>query len=156
MTGRSHQLIAANAAYFGMLPMQAGVATTASVVLVAVATSRLPDIDFRLGIKHRTVTHYALTAVLVTAVLGLAVAMTVGMGAGMIVTLGLIFGYGSHLVSDACTLSGVPLFGPFNRTDVHLLPRGFRLRTDGMIEHFCLAAALFVDAAYIALTYGGM
>lgn len=54
------------------------------------------------------------------------------------VWLGLLLGYASHLVGDACTKRGIPLFyAPFfssARVSVHLLPKPLRLSTGSLAE----------------------
>jgi inner membrane protein len=49
-------------------------------------------------------------------------------GIGWALWIGLVLGYGSHLLGDALTRSGVPLLYP-NPRRVHLLPKPLRLLT---------------------------
>ncbi|MBV9864771.1 MAG: metal-dependent hydrolase [Abitibacteriaceae bacterium] len=49
----------------------------------------------------------------------------------------LLFGYGSHLVADACTKSGIPLLYPRLRR-FYLLPRLFRISTGSLAEEMLL------------------
>jgi inner membrane protein len=65
--------------------------------------------------------------------------------------LALCLGYLSHLLGDACTKSGVPLFwriGAFRRRSIHILPRGFRLTTGSQVEEMVFA---FLGAAALVL-----
>ncbi len=54
-------------------------------------------------------------------------------GSGLSLWLGLTLGYGSHLLGDATTRSGIPWRYP-NPRRVHLLPKPFRLLTGSMAE----------------------
>ena len=93
------------------------------------------------GIRHRGLTHYGLTAVLVFIISSL-----LGWRLGY-PDVGLAFGLGylSHLLADALTLSGVPLLWPLPG-NVHLLPRPLRLRTGGLAEQI-----LFLGLVVIVL-----
>ncbi len=44
------------------------------------------------------------------------------------------FGYAAHILADALTRAGVPLWGPFSRRDVGFLPRSLRIRTGSATE----------------------
>lgn len=46
-----------------------------------------------------------------------------------LVGVGAIIGAVIHSLADACTLSGVPLFGPFTKKKFWLMPEGMRTRT---------------------------
>jgi membrane-bound metal-dependent hydrolase YbcI (DUF457 family) len=48
--------------------------------------------------------------------------------------LGLGLGVLLHQMADAMTISGVPLAFPIHSRDLHLLPEGMRIRTDGPME----------------------
>ena len=63
--------------------------------------------------------------------------------APLYVPLTLSLGYASHLATDACTKSGIPLLFP-NRKRYHLLPRPLRLTTGSAAEEavFALLAVL--------------
>ncbi len=61
----------------------------------------------------------------------------------------LAFGYAAHILADAFTKSGVPLFGPLSDRHVGLLPRRLRLRTGGGLE-WLLAAVVW---AYLGKSF---
>lgn len=64
-------------------------------------------------------------------------------GSGLALWSGLVLGYGSHLLGDSLTRSGIPLLYP-NPRRVHLLPKPLRLLTGSTAEDgvlFALAAA---------------
>lgn len=94
------------------------------------------------GVEHRGLTHYGLTAVIVTCITG-------GLGFWLgYPDVGLAFGLGylSHILADSLTLSGTPLLWPFKKQNVHLLPGPLRLRTGGPVEpllFIAVAAGLF-------------
>jgi membrane-bound metal-dependent hydrolase YbcI (DUF457 family) len=154
MMGRTHEVVAVSTALALGQTANVSIVEQGAMIGIAFFTARLPDIDIQFGIPHRTVTHYAITAVAIGLFfMGLAM-MTFGPAVGTIALAGFLAGYGSHILADACTLSGVPLFGPFTRRDFHLLPKMLRLRTGGFMEFvvaFCLVAA---DAVIIVNTGG--
>jgi inner membrane protein len=76
--------------------------------------------------KHRGITHTLLAVLLMLLISSLLVSP--------FVALVMTAAYASHLFLDACTPSGVPLFGPLSWRRVHLLPRGLRVRTGGFAE----------------------
>jgi inner membrane protein len=46
-----------------------------------------------------------------------------------------MIGYGSHILADACTKKGVPLFWPFLRKNFSLSQLGIIVRTNGTVDH---------------------
>ena len=90
--------------------------------------------------KHRGITH---------SIAALAVVWGVMLFIGQpLIGAAVVGGYASHLLLDGCTPAGVPLFWP-NRTKVHLLPSGLRVRTGGFAERgvaLAMVALLFVSA----------
>lgn len=64
---------------------------------------------------------------------------------GLAVPLAISLGYASHLATDACTKSGIPLLYP-SRKRYHLLPRPLRLTTGSQAEDgvFMIMAVLVV------------
>lgn len=147
MTGRTHEAIGVATALgvcalTGPTPMQGAV-----LVGCSFATSRLPDrLEFGV-LPHRGPTHWLLTAGLVIVVLTLAASLTVDTRpfAGTVMA-GVACGYLMHLAADCCTVSGVPLYGPFSGRDRHLLPRGHRFVTgkagDKLLAFLCVAASI--------------
>jgi membrane-bound metal-dependent hydrolase YbcI (DUF457 family) len=106
---------------------------------VVVVFAVLPDLDFILGVKHRTWTHtvwFTFVALVLTP-LGWKMAL-----AGWIAGL-------SHLIGDMMTHSGVRLFYP-EKTVYYLLPPSWRIRTGGTGEFsvlgFIVVATLLVGA----------
>ncbi len=66
------------------------------------------------------------------------------------VSLALSLGYGSHLVADACTKSGIPAFYPKGKR-IHLLPRALRLTTGSLAEEaFLVALGLLLFALLLS------
>lgn len=88
-------------------------------IIGAVAGSMIPDIDIRLGITHRTWTHwwpiYLGPLVLVSFVFGGEDPLTIP---GVALTYWQWFFLGSllHIVEDSITVTGVPLFLPVSTT----------------------------------------
>lgn len=79
-----------------------------------------PDLDIKLGISHRGITH-SLLAVVALALLVWHVAPTL--------LVYIVGGYVSHLLADMLTVSGIQLFFPF-KWRLNLL----RLRTGGVVD----------------------
>jgi inner membrane protein len=82
------------------------------------------------GVKHRGATHFGIAGLLV-----MAFALFIGYKAGF-VDVGFAFGLGyiSHILADGCTKSGVPLFAPFKKDCVRILPRLLLVRTGSAAE----------------------
>ena len=65
----------------------------------------------------------------------------------------LSLGYASHLMGDACTLTGIPLFYP-TQVRFHLLPAALRIRTGDALEEVifamfaCLTLALLLSRQF--------
>jgi membrane-bound metal-dependent hydrolase YbcI (DUF457 family) len=124
-------------------------------VLVTAATSVLPDADHpkswighQLGsvsedlnrlFGHRSFLHSLLALALITAVLGLPLWWLVSHPAPM-VAVGV--GYGSHLLADMMTLSGVQLFWPSRAIAVFPGRDDYRVVTGGNSERAFVALAL--------------
>lgn len=54
-------------------------------------------------------------------------------GSGWVLWWGVVLGYGSHLLGDGLTRSGIPLLYP-NPRRVHLMPKPLRLLTGSRVE----------------------
>ncbi|MCL4297952.1 MAG: metal-dependent hydrolase [Anaerolineae bacterium] len=91
------------------------------------------------GVKHRGLTHYGLTAGL-----ALAAAWLIGRQFGY-GDVGLAFGLGylSHILADAMTKQGVPLWGPLPG-QFHLLPKALCMRTGSPAETLLFMALVLV------------
>lgn len=89
------------------------------------------------GVEHRGLTHYGLTALVLTTISGL-----LGWWLGY-PDVGLAFGLGylSHILADSLTLAGTPLLWPLQKEqNFHLLPAAFRVRTGGPVEPLIFVA----------------
>jgi inner membrane protein len=92
----------------------------------------LPDLDLKLGLKHRGVTH-SLPALAFITVLALWVERRLA--------LPVAIGYSSHLFLDMLTVYGIPLLWP-----VHNRFRLAKLRTGGRIDHLLSMMAVCAGA----------
>jgi inner membrane protein len=90
----------------------------------------------RLG--HRGAMHSLMGLLFVAVTFGIPLSLFIDSFAGV----GLVLGYLSHLLLDACTKSGVPLYWP-KPGRFHLLPPGFRAVTGSWQE----------DIAFLLLTF---
>jgi membrane-bound metal-dependent hydrolase YbcI (DUF457 family) len=85
----------------------------------------IPKLLHLMGFKHRTITH---------CFLGWAIFMAITLPLGIWVDWGWwialsVIGYGSHLITDGLTKSGIKWFYPFSKNDWHFLPKHFRVTT---------------------------
>lgn len=148
-----------NTANVGLLALVAGLG--ALLLDLDAGESHLKHLTLGAGIKplylparflHRTLGHRGL----LHSLFGLALAMLlVGVPVGLLLngwlpTAALALGYASHLLLDACTKRGIPLWFPHHRL-VHLLPPPLRVRTGSPAEEVVLAL-LGVLAAALLLT----
>lgn len=112
-------------AQIGQFPLPAAVV----VALTTEAAALLPDLDIRLHLPHRGITH----SLLALLVIGNYLARPIGLWCFAAVVLG----YCSHLVLDLVTSAGIPLLWP-------LVGRRFSLmglRTGGRADEvICMAA----------------
>ncbi|MGB3305773.1 MAG: metal-dependent hydrolase [Thermomicrobiales bacterium] len=128
---------------------------------------RRSDLRKPLRLRHRGASHGLLVAALATlAVFGVLMLLTgstfAPFGASLAVpdaavwpwTLSFLLGVLSHLVSDACTISGIRPLLPFSRLQFWTLPRFLRCRHDGYLDRFLRLGGLAVIAvgvvAYLA------
>ena len=79
---------------------------TGLISVIGLLGSTAPDIDYRIGLEHRTITH----SILVLAISTLFIYL---IHPGAAAVWGLT--YLSHLVLDSLTISGVPFMYPFNK-----------------------------------------
>lgn len=112
------------------------------LALVGGVAALLPDIDHprgkirqKLGIaghlglfwlSHRGLTHTALFALLV--------GILAFVFAPPLVAFAIVGGYASHLMGDAITRRGIPLWWPVSKRPYHALPRWMRIATGSRME----------------------
>ena len=118
MKRESHIIVGVLSAYALNLP-----------IAPAMVASTLPDIDLKLGIKHRTWTHHAMLIplLLIPALLTqnpLFISFAVG--------------YISHLVGDAFTPSGIPYWGFRDRFSINAF------KTGSFTEYFFVAIFVLI------------
>lgn len=88
----------------------------------ALISSTVPDLDFKLGLKHRGISHYFITSTILTGVtyfLTKSVPISAGVGVGLT----------SHLLGDMNTVYGVPLLAPFTHKRFRF-PWAYRMPKD--------------------------
>lgn len=151
MMGPTHCAIGAATA-LGVCALVTPQATDGAIMVgVALGSSKLPDQLEIFGLRHRGPTHWLLTAAMFCGLVALAAAMIVDTHeyAGAIAA-GVTIGYFMHIAADCCTISGVPVLGPFNRADHWLLPRCLRVRTGKLGDGF---VALLATVASMCLIF---
>ena len=125
--------------------------------IAVLALARLPDVDLRLPlVPHRGPTHSLLFAALVGATLAgvatlLAARLPPSLAASWLVPFAAAvgaFGVGTHLLADALTPSGVPLFWPLSsrRFTVGLVRTNSAVANWGLLALGAFATALAVLA----------
>ena len=136
----SFALAVAGAVVGSLLPdLDAGHSLLQSVQVAGLRPLALPGMAFHRLFGHRGALH-SLLALGVVALVALPL-----LDVDPLLWLGLLLGYESHLVGDACTRHGVPLLFP-NRKRIHLLPKPLRLSTGSLAED-----VLFVLFALLAV-----
>lgn len=106
------------------------------IAIIGIVASVLPDIDLKLKIRHRTITH-SLLALFASTIFVMAINISVGV----------IFGvnYLIHLVLDSFTNMGIPLLYPFFKK--HYGPR--LMLTGSIVElYICLLAVLSISTVW--------
>jgi inner membrane protein len=165
MTWRTHALAGISALWLlEPLPHTLTTANIAPLAVIAAFGALLPDLDasqskiqtlmvggiqpFRpIGrVVHSTLGHrgpmHSLFGLGAMAV----VSFILGLRVGYLPAVALWLGYASHLAADACTRSGIPLFGGTRR--IHLLPKPLRFVTGSAAEDILMP---FLAAAVLLL-----
>lgn len=162
MMGRTHALLGLNSLWLLEVGLPPSSDRFVLCALGAALGSLLPDLDARASLLQSLrvggVAPLVLPARLINRALGHRGALhsLLALGVLSVLTLpllnfepllwlGLLLGYGSHLVGDACTRHGILLFFP-DRRRVHLLPKPLRLSTGSLAEE-----ALFVMLEVLSL-----
>lgn len=96
----------------------------------------------RLG--HRGPMHSLLGLFFVAVIFGIPLGLFLDPLAG----IGLVLGYLSHLLLDACTKSGIPLYWP-KPGKIHLLPSGFRVVTGSWQEDLVFLLLTFAATGFL-------
>lgn len=99
------------------------------IAVVSEAAALLPDLDLKLKIKHRTLTHSLLALFIIGAL--------VHWFGQPVITVAVIAGYASHLVLDMLTVQGIELLYPSHRR-IKLM----NFRTGGKIDALLCVSAL--------------
>ena len=157
MLWRTHTLAGLNTLWIlSLVPDAVTVQSIAPLILLSAVGALLPDLDaIQSKIKnvsllniyplvnvslivnrlfgHRGAMHSP-GSLLIVGVLSLPLALWLGWP----YSAALWLGYASHLIMDACTIRGIPLF-PFSTNRGHLLPTQLRIVTGSEIEEACLA-----------------
>jgi inner membrane protein len=165
LTWRTHFL--GGVASLWLLPIGVPHQSLALAIAFALLGSLLPDLDARQSklsnvqiagitplkpaayvlnrrLGHRGVMHSLWALLIVAIALGLPLALLLDPLAGV----GLVLGYLSHLLLDACTRSGVPLLWP-ETSKVHLLPRGLRVVTGSRAEDIVFFLLAFAATGFL-------
>ena len=137
--------MAACAAFGALLPdIDAGTAKIAQLSIGRMTPLAPVSMMARDAFGHRGITHSAVGI----ALFGGVAAMVVGHCLGLSSAVALWLGYASHLVGDACTVSGIPVLFP-DRTRRFALPKALRFVTNSRTEDFLLL--LFAEASLALL-----
>jgi membrane-bound metal-dependent hydrolase YbcI (DUF457 family) len=132
MRGATHKLVAVTAVTVGGHAVHLDPVTTAGLVAGTVLTAKLPDkLGARPGVtlppgfrwlEHRRSSHWPETCAVFVAATGLLLGSWFGSGVGLVAAVGVLAGYGLHLLADSATPHGIPL-GPPSRVVFRLVLR---------------------------------
>lgn len=103
------------------------------IALITETAALIPDLDLKLKIKHRGLTH-SLLALFVIAALGFWISFQIQ---DMKIWMSLAVGYASHLILDMLTVYGIELFYPY-----HGRIRLMTFRTGGRVDSLFAVASL--------------
>lgn len=171
MTWRTHFI--GGIASLWLLPLGAAYWSVALAIVFASVGSLLPDLDARESklsniqvggitplkpaayalnrrIGHRGVMHSLLGLLFVAIVLGISLGLFLDPLAGV----GLVLGYLSHLLLDACTKSGIPFCWP-KPSRFHLLPPGLRAVTGSWQEDLAFLLLAFIATGFLIAQLSG-
>jgi inner membrane protein len=164
MTWRTH--LVGGLASLALIPTPSSATALALACLFAAIGSLLPDLDARASklsntelagimplqpvahtlnrhLGHRGAFHSLVALLLVGLFVGIPLTLFIDPFAG----IGLVLGFASHLLLDACTRSGIPLWWP-ESTRFYAVPYRFRIATGSVQEDF-----FFIGLALIAFFY---
>lgn len=110
--------------------------------------ARFLDIVHHL-LPHRGPTHWGITWISLTAALGV-VCYFFGLPPQLWVAFGV--GYGSHLVTDGMTVSGVKLYAPLYKRSVRFIPRPLSFRT-GSWQESMTVSLMMITAVMLVFVY---
>jgi len=105
------------------------------VILLSSGASALPDIDWRIGIPHRTITHTLLFAILIGVVFAFVFWYVGGIWYSLVGFFGGLMGIMLHLLGDAMNYMELRPFYPINNTKVawRLFPADSRLHNESFL-----------------------
>lgn len=124
MNGSTHVRIALACGLYGALLLESDPVPMMSIVAGAFVAARLPDLDIKLPVRHRSVTH----SILITALLYFGVFYALPRP----LALGFMVGYISHIAADMFTVNGVELLWPIPKRIK--VPFFSVVRTGGLLE----------------------
>lgn len=91
-------------------------------------------------IPHRGLTHWMLTCVCLSVMIGVGAMMVQdSVAVAALAALSFFGGYLTHLLADSMTIAGVKLLAPFYNRPLHLLPKPLRFRFDSPVQWFVVA-----------------
>ena len=105
------------------------------VILLSAGLSALPDIDWRIGISHRTITHTFLFAVVLGCIVAIIFWYISGVWYALAGFFGGFMGIMLHLLGDAMNYMEFRPFYPINNTKVawRLFPADSRLHNESFL-----------------------
>lgn len=124
MLKKTHMLV-------GVLVAAPVIKNTGLISAIGLMGATVPDIDYKIGIEHRTITHSLLVLVFTALFIYL-------IHPGTAVVWGLT--YLSHLLLDSFTIAGVPFLYPFIKKRYGLK----KIKTGGDIELYILLLLIYL------------
>jgi inner membrane protein len=143
MMGHTHALIGAALGLGLSVVFKMDAQHSLGIIALGGALALAPDIDHpraplrrKLGVagriafgslKHRGITHTLIALVAVATAAFCLLPLPYALGAAG--------GYLSHLIADMMTVSGLPVFWPYKRESMHIIPKRLCITTNTLPEH---------------------
>lgn len=162
MMGPTHKLVCGSTAFVATTAVGAPMLVVAASVVGAAATYDLPDIDQKIGIPHRRLTHWPSVQIAFFAGCGLLAVRYAPEFSWLIAVMAasMAFGCVVHSLADAMTVDkdGIQLLWPFRRRGYHLLPWRLRVRvgTKSRSERWFLRVWMLLVLIYAYAHFGSL
>jgi membrane-bound metal-dependent hydrolase YbcI (DUF457 family) len=132
MMGPTHKLVCGSAAFVATTALGLPAVVVAASVVGSASTYDLPDIDQKIGLPHRKITHWPSVQIAFFAACGLLLAHYYPPKFDWpiaILAASMAFGCVMHSIADSMTIArgGIQLLWPFRLRGYHLAPRRWRV-----------------------------
>lgn len=140
MTGKTHTIIGVVSGIYVSQHMCLDTGSMIVFTLTTALASTLPDIDQKIGLTHRGLTHSLIPLA------GLYMLYQGGFYPLMIQAI--LLGYGLHLLADMLTIKGIQLLYPLPKR-FRFLPKFLSISTGTLSEYLFVAIVLFYGVSQL-------